>query len=383
MADISMMHYRENRFIYRNELNIHIFGIFFMNYANKYSKFYFQKWQLLSLEELRKIEIVTMSVASVGALLNSVVIVAMAIDPLKILCKGPWVNILNLAIADLISCMSTCFCIWGEMFFFKGNASELYNTIALLGWGFGTSASFLFLTFLTVQIFLITKFPIKTRYCFTTLKIVSVGIVIWLFAFLLGLIQITRLSYVPLKVNLKIWAAQTGVLLIALVVQFILNILVIVEIIKSGRSTGNAENTKHGNIAKTVVILTLILFTTAFPYFVLRQMAVLSGLGYFGGDKTTGMLFYLSNCFAPIAMVNFAANPILYALRLPDYRQTLLVFIGKRKSKTCCRMRLMQNISPKSANAFPLQRQRALMTSPERQKSSLERLPMHDTDQPV
>ena len=351
-----------------------------MNYSNEYCKFYFQEWNF-SDEKHRKINIVTISVAAVGALLNSVVIVAMAIDPLKILRKGPWVNILNLAIADLISCIST-FCVWGR-FFIQEIDKKLY-AIPVFGWGFGLSASFLFLTFLTVQIFLITKFPIKTRYWFTTLKIVSVGIVIWVFAFSLGLTRISHHFRFPFTVELKLSAAQVGVLLIALVVQFILNILVIVEIIKSGRSTGNAENTKHWNIAKTVVILTLILFITAFPYFVLRQM-ILSRLEYgkfkIGEFKTDRILFYFFYCYVPIATVNFAANPILYALRLPNYRQTLLVFIGKRKSKTGCRKRLTQNISPKSANAFLLQRQRALVTSPERQKFSLERLRMHDTDQ--
>ena len=351
-----------------------------MNYSNEYFKFYFQEWQLLSLDEMIKLNKVTMSVATLGALLNSVVIVAMAIDPLKILRKGPWVNILNLAVADLISCIS-CFCVWGKRFLTDEIEPGLYYAIAIFGWGFGTSASFLFLTFLTVQIFLVTKFPIKTRYWFTTLKIVSVGIVIWLFALLLGLNQISHLSHFPLTVRLKIWAAQIGVLQIALAVQVILNIQVMVEIARSGRSTGNAQNTKHKNIAKTVVILTLILFFTAFPYFVLKQIEFLSRLKYFGEGKTAAILFYLSYCYAPIAMLNFAANPILYSLRLPNYRQTLLSFIGKRKSKTDCRKRLAHNT--KSTNTFSLRSQRASVTSPERQKSSLGRLPSHEADQPM
>jgi hypothetical protein len=36
-----------------------------------------------------------MSVAATGTLLNFVVIIAIAIDPLNILRKGPWVTILN------------------------------------------------------------------------------------------------------------------------------------------------------------------------------------------------------------------------------------------------------------------------------------------------
>ncbi len=86
-----------------------------------------QLWFHLSKEDIMKVNIVTMSVATLGALLNSVVIVAVAIDPLKVLRKGPWVTILNLTIADLISCISS-FCLWGEMFLNNGDI-ELYAAI--------------------------------------------------------------------------------------------------------------------------------------------------------------------------------------------------------------------------------------------------------------
>ena len=273
-----------------------------------------------------------MSVAATGALLNFVVIIAMAIDPLKILRKGPWVTILNLAIADLITCMSS-FVLWGKSFFIQN--SELYYVyydITIFGWGFGSSASFLWLTFFSVQIFVITKFPLKGRYWFTTLKIVLVGTAIWLFAFLLGLTQITYRFHLPETMGLKIWSARIGVLQIAVVVQIVLNIQVAFEIIRSGRSSGNPQNAKHKNIAKTVIILTLILFLTAIPYFLLKQLQFLARLGYFGQYKTAAVLLYFFYYYRPIAMLNFAANPILYALRLPDYRQTLLAFVGKTRN---------------------------------------------------
>jgi hypothetical protein len=239
------------------------------------------------------------------------------------------------AIADLISCMSSFF-LWGQSFFIQNSELHyvyvLYYDITIFGWGFGSSASFLWLTFLSVQIFVITKFPLKGRYWFTTLKIVLVGIAVWLFAFLLGLTQITYRFHLPETMGLKIWSARIGVLQIAVVVQIVLNIQVAFEIIRSGRSSGNPQNAKHKNIAKTVIILTMILFLTAIPYFVFRQLQFLVRLGYFGQYKTEAVLLYFFYCYRPIAMLNFAANPILYALRLPDYRQTLLAFVGKTRS---------------------------------------------------
>jgi hypothetical protein len=309
--------------------------------------------------------IVVMSVVATGALLNFVVIIAMAIDPLKILRKGPWVTILNLAIADFISCISVFF-LWGHPFFI--HKSELYIDITVFGWGFGHSASFLWLTFLSVQIFVITKFPLKSRYWFTTLKIVLVGTAVWLFAFLLGLSLITYRFHLPYTINLKIWTAQIGVLQIALVVQIFLNVQVAVEIIRSGRSSGNPQNAKHKNIAKTVILLTLILFLTAFPYFLLKQLEFLARLGYFDQGKTTGVLSYLSYCYGPIAMLNFAANPILYALRLPDYGQTLLAFVGK--SRISSRRRSTQNRSSQLTNTFSLKSKRESTISEKSQRHS-------------
>ena len=315
-----------------------------------------------------------MSVAATGALLNFVVIIAMAIDPLKILRKGPWVTILNLAIADLISCISV-FLLWGKSFF--NQESLLYYNITSFGWGFGTSASFLWLTFLAVQIFAITKFPLKSRYWFTALKIVLVGIAVWLFAFLMGLSQITPVFNLPLTMNLKIWTAEIGVLQIALVVQIVLNIQVAIEIIRSGRSSGNPQNAKHKYIAKTVIILTLILFLTAFPYFLMKQLELMARLGYFDQGKTTHVLRYLSYCYAPIAVLNFAANPILYALRLPDYRQTLFAFVGKTRSRS--RRRLTQNRSSQLTNTFSLKSQKqtaSTMSEKSERHSDLKELPI-------
>ena len=275
-----------------------------------------------------------MSVSALSGLLNLLVIVAIVIDPLKKLRKGPWVTILNLATADLISSVSF-FCSWGEKFFTAIEQDNLYYAIVDFGWIFGASGSFLWLTVFTVQIFVITKSPLKGRYWFTTKKMSLIGIVIGLCAFVLGLTNIVWLHF-PRVVCFKFYIGQIGVLQIAVFVQIILNIQVSVIIIRAGGSVGNVENNKHNNIAKTVIILTLTLFLTAFPYFLLKQMEFLSRLGYFGQSKTL-ILNGLAYCYTPIATLNFLANPILYSLRLPDYRNTLLVFIRGEKYRRTLR----------------------------------------------
>ena len=274
-----------------------------------------------------------MSVSAVGVLLNIAVILAIVIDPLKALRKGPWITILSLATADMISCVFG-FCIWGYRTFFASKPRQLYFIIVDFGWAFGFSASFLMLTFLTVQIFLVTNFPMKGRYWLTTTKIKKFGIGIWLFAIPLGLTNIAYL-YFSLRTSLNVYIAQIGILEVATVVQVVLHIQVAVVIVKSGRHiSANAEITKHKKIAQTVIILSIILFFTAFPYFLFKQLEYLLRLEYFGQSETGQILYAISYCYTPIAVLNFVANPVLYSLRLPSYRNSLLALVGKRRNNS-------------------------------------------------
>lgn len=276
-----------------------------------------------------------MCAAGTGVLFNLAVILAIIVDPLKTLRKGAWITILNLAMADWVSCVG-CFCLWGKSFFTVIHNSNLLTAICYFTWSFGTSASFFMLTFFTVQIYVITKFPLKSRFMFSVRKTVLVTMAIWLCSVPMGVSYISYLYFhTNRETNFKIWAARIGVLQIAVLVQITLNVQVTIEIMKSKRSTENeySQNNKHKNIAKTVIMLTLILCFTAFPHFLFKQIEFIARQGYLGSSKTVHILGTLSYLYAPIALLNFTANPILYSLRLPDYRRTLLVFIGKIKSK--------------------------------------------------
>ena len=222
------------------------------------------------------------------------------------------------------------------------------------------------LTFLTMQIFFITKYPMKSRYWLTTTKIILFEIGVCLFAVLLGLSSIAWLRNYHWKKCLKIYIARIAILQVATVVQVILNIRVVTLIIRSGQNTGNAQITKHKNIAKTVMILTLILFFTAFPYVLFKQLEYLARLEYIGGrGETAKLLSNISVVYTPIALLNFTSNPILYSLRLPDYRNTLLAFIGRKKINLGSSMGTMRSTSTVLSNAFSMKTKRESESSNE------------------
>jgi hypothetical protein len=195
-------------------------------------------------------------------------------------------------------------------------------------------ASFFMLTFFTLQIFMLTKYPFKSRLFLTQGKTVLVTLAIWLFSFLSGFSEIAD-NYFSLRTCLKIFVAQISVLEFSVFIQIVLNIHIIIAIKKSERSTGehSCQNSKHKNIAKTVMILTLILFFTAFTSSVFKLIEFIFRLGHLGHSKSAKIFADIFYCYVPIMTLNFTANPILYALRLRDYRRTLLALLRQTKDK--------------------------------------------------
>ena len=294
-----------------------------------------------------------MTINSIGVLLNVLLIIAIFVDPLKLLRKGAWITIINLAFADLISCAAN--------FLDVGLAIEFHVThpvtlrIVRFFLIFGVGASFILLTLLTVKTYVVTKYPIKGRLVLTGTKTVMLCIVAWILAVPLGLSNIAYLFTDKFSVLMEIYIAQIAFLELAVFVQVILKMLIIREIMKSRRNTAQQQGNRHKEVAKTIIMLNVILVVTALPYFVAKQLEFVWKLKLIQGDD---LLWRFSNYYEPIAAINYMANPILYALRLPDYKRTLLVPFTKCKSGgfdlSRCLRRRKSEVAANIGNVFTL-----------------------------
>ena len=276
----------------------------------------------------------TMVVDAIGAFLNILLIIAFLADPLKVLRRGVWITILNLAFADLISCVAN-FLDVGLISEFDVTDSMTFRIVRFF-LTFGVSASFMLLATLTVETYVVTKYPIKGRVMLTRKKTVILCAMAWFLAMPLGLSNIAYLFTDNFSRLMKIYIAQIAVLELTVIIQVILKVLIICEIMKSRRNINTHQqqqqqrrNNKHKEIAKTIIILNVILIVTALPYLVSKQLEFIWKLRVVGEDQ---LLWRFSNYYEPIAAINYLANPILYALRLPDYRRTLRAPFTKCKS---------------------------------------------------
>ncbi|XP_028401803.1 lysophosphatidic acid receptor 4-like isoform X2 [Dendronephthya gigantea] len=269
-----------------------------------------------------------MSVSSIGMLCNLLLILVMLINPLKVLHRGAWVTILNLSIADCLASGS----LFSKLCFhqIEGETPPKWLEITLnFLWMFSVSASFMLLALLTVQVYMIIKYPVKSRLMITKCKIAVTGTIIWILAICMGLSQISYIWMINDDLSMRVFClyiVAIAILEIATAFQVVLKILIAIEILKSRRQLKNAKipNKKEKDVAKTVIILNLILIVTAFPYFVAKQIAYVTRLRL----GTDPMFINFSYYYEPIALLNFVTNPLLYSLRLQDYRRSLLALFN-------------------------------------------------------
>ena len=246
----------------------------------------------------------------------------MLVDPLKILRKRSWITIINLAVADLVVCFNMLFrrirrCV---------GAKELLTTEYFFVMNFllclGIAASFMLLAFLSLQVYTVTKFPLKAPHFWKRKRVVFCCVGIWLLASLLGLAKIFMYRHLNFDIYFKLAIVRLVVWSIIIIIQIGLRILTCREIFKNRRNSGPSPSFKHRQLTITVMIMVAIQMFTIFPSIVIKQLRlILFSLSF-------DLLRKIDTYHAPLALLNFCVNPIIYFLRLPDFRSSLLSLCG-------------------------------------------------------
>ena len=192
------------------------------------------------------------------------------------------------------------------------------------------SASFMLLAFFSLQVYTVTKFPFKARHFWTRKRVVLCCVGIWLVAFSLLLNSVSLLFNVDFNVWDMWWTIQLVVWCIIVIIQIVLKILTCWEIFKTRRNSGQLQSSKHRQITTTVMIMVVIQMFTAFPFVVILQ------LWHDVFSLNFDILMEIITHYSPFACLNFCVNPIIYFLRLPDFRSSLLSLCGciKRRIQT-------------------------------------------------
>ncbi|XP_046859759.1 cannabinoid receptor 1-like [Xenia sp. Carnegie-2017] len=277
----------------------------------------------------QEILITTMVISTVGVLTNGLLIVVIVKDPLNKLRRGPWITILSLSIADFTASLSQFMIVGlGRLFEIKPSKAVIYSF--LFFWMFGAAGSFFHLTSLTWQTYMIAKYPKYKQQMLSTKKIYILCATVWLISICMAFGELTSIYTKKNEQLMYTYITVYAVLEIAVLLQIILKCFILKVVLQSRQDTKvNAKqyNTKHFEIVKAIIVLNVLLLVTAFPYFVAKQVEFIQRLGKIQGELARRFSYY----YEPVAMVNFAVNPIVYALRLPDYRNSTKALFKKTR----------------------------------------------------
>lgn len=176
------------------------------------------------------------------------------------------------------------------------------------------------LALLNIQVYVIIKYPIKSRLMINGKKVVASCLVVWVLATGMGFMNV---SYIWLKNNRPYYTyiGYVACLEIAVFIQIVLKILITVQMLSSRHRALKGENQKQKQVAKTVMLLNLIQIFTALPYFLALQIEWAVQLQSSGDNS---FLTNFSYYYEPVALLNFVLNPIMYSLRLNDYRRSAI-----------------------------------------------------------
>ena len=184
-------------------------------------------------------------------------------------------------------------------------------------------ASFTLLGFFSLQVYTVTKFPFKAPHFWKRKRVALCCVGLWLIA---GL-HVSGSFFFFFDQDFdkwrKWWTVQAVVWSIIVIIQIVLKILTCWEIFKSQRNSGQSQISKRRQITTTVMIMVAVQIFTALPFVVTNQLLFFLNIW-------PQKIITIQWC---LALPNFCVNPIIYFLRLPDYRSSLLSLLRCRKRK--------------------------------------------------
>ena len=263
--------------------------------------------------------------AILGVASNVLLLVAFYKDPLKCFRNSGTYLVMNLSVADCLMCI---------LWLLSNNTSRISSYLILLfflHWIGGVSSTSI--TSISIDRFLMVASPIKHR-----VLMKGKVIVLWIAA-----IWIVN-CVIPLSLNLsdidKTDTSQ-GLCSFGVIVIIVSSVVYSSTYYKLKKQSRNIalQNSTEGRaqeirilqekrFLKTIIIIAFIAFVCTVPFFVLYLFY--NSLSFIVEDSITFKIFFAVCTFT--FHINFAVNPSIYILRLPNYRKAFYLLYCRRKT---------------------------------------------------
>ncbi len=262
-----------------------------------------------------------------GVVVNSLLLIIIIRNPLRNLRKRGCLTITSLAIADLISNVGSI----GLCFYDSKSRQDPANFWPVKSYyatvHIGFSASFLMLFLLSVEVYIITKYPLTAHLMLTRRRTVWIIIVLWLVSMLIASSNFWTSDY-PFAVFIVV----LSVLEISVMAVITFRVLVILNMRRNRREIARLMPQGSANdngLTVSFLLLFVVYLVTAFPYLVAEQVHLLwHAKPEWNISFNHDVIVYI----LPLVHINYLINPIIYAYRIPDYRNGLISLLTCRKT---------------------------------------------------
>ena len=266
--------------------------------------------------------IVTLAIGVLSLLTNGTLLAIIYLDPLKQFRTTTSYLITSLTISDFltggVACAST----------FVTNTPVIYGIFWMT-----ILSSFFTIFFMSCERLVVVMCPLRAKQLITKRRIFIFIAANWVVSFVLGCLmgglQISQLDYMEFSLF--------SFILILVLVLVVIYFMIIWRTKHKSKLLPPTMRSRSLRIAKreqrltgVLFLLVTILMITVVPY--VAAMVVFAGYRIFNPYFVPKGFSDFASYYFPVELLNFVFNPIIYAWRLPDYRQSLL-FYFTRKSR--------------------------------------------------
>ena len=263
------------------------------------------------------------AISFLGVASNILLLIAFFKDPLKCFKNSGTYLLVNLSVSDCLTSLCAPFCSYVPVVYFH---TDIFNHFAII---LVANVSFLSITSVSIDRFLMVTLPIKHR-IYVKGKVMAIWIAaIWMLS---SLISACNFFYI-FKSHKKIAIHIIGASFVALSTG-----MYSFTYYKLKKQSGNIalENSresraqeirilKEQKFLKTIIIIACIAFASLFPSLTFFQV-------YWSLDFASDSRVFTAcrKIFTYVFFTNFAVNPLIYVVRLENYRKTFYFLYYKK-----------------------------------------------------
>ena len=269
------------------------------------------------------LSIASIFIAVFGIVNNGILLLIFVINPFKTFTSTSTYFIKTLTVADFVTSLmlmiAECIAVPSKSFL---------RAYFFFVW-MSVQISFYIIFLMAIERYIAVHYPLKKQIIVTKERTLACILIVCSFAAILaGLLEIKAIRFY-LRFSLF---CLFDLIVICVAGVYITIVVRLKKIAREVRRSSRPSSTRQLGLDKiredrkiliVVLIMVTILVITVLPYTLASQVLLADRLFYKDWLLDRDMLKTFIKHYLPVEMINFAVNPIIYAIRLPNYQRSL------------------------------------------------------------